>query len=124
MVVSEHDIREEVARYVSGQVSLDDFQVWFVPRAWEILETGVPASGSAAEIELLLAEYSGGDLSEEDLRDALIPYASIAKVQECSLVASWETRTSAQPVSIYLSDPLPLQTTWVYVSKTKEALAA
>jgi hypothetical protein len=77
MAVSEHDIREAVARYVSGQTPLNDVQIWFVPRAWEVLETSAPAAAVAAAIELFLAEFSGGDLSEGDLREALTQFASV-----------------------------------------------
>jgi hypothetical protein len=55
MAVSEHVIRESLVRYLSGRMTLEEFQIWFIPRAWEILETGSPAAALAGEIELLLA---------------------------------------------------------------------
>jgi len=55
-------------------MSLLDFQTWFVPRAWEILEMGTPAAAVASQVELLLAEFTNGDLAEEELREALTPF--------------------------------------------------
>jgi hypothetical protein len=72
----DQDIREMVARYVSGAVSLREFQEWFVPRIWNIDANGDAAGAQLANrIELLLAEYSNGDWTEEELRKKLTLYA-------------------------------------------------
>ncbi len=76
MVVPEHHIREALARYVTGDIFLKELQEWFIPRAWELLTEGAAAADLAAEIELLLAEYTNGQRSEQDLREALKTHAA------------------------------------------------
>jgi hypothetical protein len=77
MAVTEHHIREALARYVSGEVSLVEFHEWFIPRAWEVLAEGGPAAGVASDLELLLAEFTNGQWTERDLREALKPHATV-----------------------------------------------
>lgn len=77
MSVRENHIREALARYVSGEIHLVQFQEWFVPRAWEALAERSCASDLAADIELLLAEFTSGQLTEAELREALRSHASI-----------------------------------------------
>lgn len=77
MAVLEHHMREAVTSYVSGEVSLTQFQEWFVPRAWEVLAENAAGADIAAEIELLLAEFTSGDLTERQLRDALKQHALV-----------------------------------------------
>jgi hypothetical protein len=77
MAVSEHHIREALARYVSGEVSLVEFQDWFIPRAWEVLAEGSSATDVTSELELLLAEFTNGQWTERDLREALKPHATV-----------------------------------------------
>lgn len=76
MPVPEHHIREALARYVSGEIFLKELQEWFIPHAWELLTEGGPAGDLAAEIELLLAEYTSGQRTEHDLREALKAHAA------------------------------------------------
>lgn len=72
----EKDIRGWVARYISGEVSLREFQEWFAPRVWDIDSTGdAAASRLAGRIELFLAEFSNGDWAEKELRQMLSEYA-------------------------------------------------
>ena len=71
----DQDIRGWVAQYVSGVISLRKFQEWFAPRAWNIDSTGDAAAAQlASRIELLLAEFSNGDWTEEELRQKLSQY--------------------------------------------------
>jgi hypothetical protein len=122
MAVSEHLIREWVATYLSDEVSLLDFQTWFVPRAWEILETGTPAAVVASELELLLAEFTNGDLTEDELRETLVPYGRVAVLHYSSVDVTWEVATSAESSSYQLDD-VPRSEHWVRVSP-EEARAA
>jgi hypothetical protein len=124
MAVAEHHIRESVARYLSDQMSLLDFQTWFVPRAWEILETGTPAAAVAAQLELLLAEFTSGDLTEDELREAFTPYGSVAMLGQSSIDLAWEIATSAQSVSLRLHDLPQTEPVWWRISEPKEAQAA
>jgi hypothetical protein len=122
-MAAEHHIRENVARYLAHQISLDDFQIWFVPRAWEVLETGAPAAALASQIELLLAEYTNGDRTENELRDALGTFGSVAIVNQASVDAKWEVVTSALSVSFQIHDAPQTENVWLRISDPKEAQA-
>ncbi len=65
-------VRAQVARYLSGDVSLAEFQAWFVPRSWDLPGVGEePAKDLCQEIELALAEYTSGHRTEGELRRLL-----------------------------------------------------
>jgi hypothetical protein len=101
MAVPEHHIREGVASYVSGEISLAEFQEWFAPRAWEILAEDGPASDVVSDVELLLAEFSGGQGSEHALREALKEHASVAPggIVLVSSPVDWVSAVVSQPWS-------------------------
>jgi len=67
--------------WIEGDVSLDEFEDWFVPATWNIHRASDPeAEDLTDEIELSLAEYSGGHLTIEELKAELaklvhIPFA-------------------------------------------------
>ena len=70
-------IREKLAKYLAGEISLSTFQEWFVPRAWNIGKQGNPAAVEVAhEIDLRLAEFSNGDWTEDELKSKLRPLAT------------------------------------------------
>ena len=55
----EVEICERVAQYVAGDLSLREFQEWFVPRAWGMnAADDVRAAKLANEIELFLDRKS------------------------------------------------------------------
>lgn len=64
----------KLARYLAGEESLDGFKDWLVGATWDVEATHDPrAIDVTYEIKLLLAEQSGGDLSEAELRRELQP---------------------------------------------------
>lgn len=76
-------IRSSLVRYLNRDISLAEFQDWFVPVAWGIERTGNRvAIDLAGEIELRLAEFSNGHWTEPELRSKL---ASLAGVYETDL---------------------------------------
>jgi hypothetical protein len=76
-------IRASLVRYLSDDISLAEFEGWFVPVAWGIERTGNrDAIELAGEIELRLAEFSNGHWSEPELRSKL---ASLSGVYETEL---------------------------------------
>ena len=80
----EVEIRERVAQYVAGDLSLREFQEWFVPRAWGMdAADDVRAAERANEIELFLAEFSNGDWSEGELREKLRREGLSSQVAKC-----------------------------------------
>lgn len=72
------EIRTRLGQYLGGEISLHEFEDWFIPTAWGILRT---ANGGLAElvgeIELRLAEFSNGHWTEPELRAKLEPLVSI-----------------------------------------------
>ena len=56
-------IRMNLARYFAGEMTLDEFENWFVPATWDIERRGNPAAESLAA-DVLFA-LSQGTLSAE-----------------------------------------------------------
>jgi hypothetical protein len=68
------DIRTQLGRYLSGKSSLLQFRKWFDGETWGLAaESDSPARQIAGEIELRLAEFTNGHLSETELRALLQP---------------------------------------------------
>jgi hypothetical protein len=102
------EIRDYVARLLNGQMNLREFQEWFVPATWNIDQN--PSNDSARElaysIELLLAEYTNGHLSEQELRSDLERLASNIQMEmghsqsNLSIKASSSSTTTTLIVSL------------------------
>ncbi len=70
------EIRQRLARYIAGEISLDQFSDWFQPVMWDIENTGnSTAINLAYQVELCLAEASNGDWTETELKNLLRPLA-------------------------------------------------
>jgi hypothetical protein len=70
----EHQIRDQLIRYLSGEISLQALSDWLVPYVLTLDQKTDPAAADLAfEIELRLAEYSNGDWTQDELRDILRP---------------------------------------------------
>ena len=69
---SDVEIRQQLANYLNGEITLDEFQHWFVPRSWNFDQD---SSGSlrnlVSAIELALAEFSNRDWTKDELRSQL-----------------------------------------------------
>jgi site-specific recombinase XerC len=75
------EMRTRLARYLSGEASLREFDEWFVPATWDVEKTRDQAAIDLAyEIILRLAEYSDGDCTEVQLKDLLRPLAAAPTV--------------------------------------------
>lgn len=71
-------IRQHLAEYVLGMAQLQEFEDWFVPATWDIHKSNDPeAEALTDEIESNLSEYTGGQLSREDLRKILSGLAHV-----------------------------------------------
>lgn len=67
-MLSEIELREELSRLLSKEISLNSFEEWFVQHSWNMHKNSdVSAQQLASAIELRLAEYDNGDLPEADL---------------------------------------------------------
>lgn len=77
-MIIESQIRFWLAAFLAHKVSLGSFEDWFVQQSWDMHQDSEPnAQKVAASIELRLAEYTSGHLTEDELREELRPFASI-----------------------------------------------
>ena len=68
------EIRKQLIRYLSGQISLNNFQEVFIPIIWDIdKKENKNVKKLSNRIILRLAEYSNGDWSEQELKDLFRP---------------------------------------------------
>ncbi len=70
----ERTIRNHLRSYLRGDTTLGEFQTWFIPRAFASDESDL-----ADAIELVLAEFTSGHRTEDDVRQQL---ASIAEERD------------------------------------------
>jgi hypothetical protein len=64
------EILERLKSYIAGNVSLDDFEAWFVPATLEVHRSSEhEAQVLAATINLWFAEFTNGDRTAAELRD-------------------------------------------------------
>jgi hypothetical protein len=78
-------IREWLSRYLDGEISLRQFEDWFIPVAWGIPRTANQGTLElVGEIELRLAEFSNGHWTEPELRTTLEPLVTFYKTEVTS----------------------------------------
>ncbi len=73
-----NEIREQLANYLAGELSRPEFEDWLVKNSWNIHQApeAVDAKSLVHSIELRLAEFSSGHLTEEGLRKELLPFVT------------------------------------------------
>lgn len=75
-------IRVRLAEYVLNEISLGEFEDWFVSHSWNVRQSGDQELQKLVfEIESKLAEYSGGHINEDSLRRNLAPMAKQYSVE-------------------------------------------
>jgi hypothetical protein len=68
------EIRAKLASYLVDEISLEEFEDWFVVASWNVIhKESKIAIDLVYDIELLLAEYSKDCWSENELREQLLP---------------------------------------------------
>src|SRR6266705_3914444 len=71
-MVSQAELRDRVARFISGSMSLNDFEDWFVASSWNVhQQADVEVQRLVGAIELALAEYSNDHRTEGEVRTLL-----------------------------------------------------
>lgn len=105
------EIREWLAQYLTGKITLQQFEERFVPASWDVNKLNNQlASELVGEIELRLAEYSNGHLTVEGLRKRLtlllqdfpVEISFGCSVPEYICVTGSEARTLEQFAGIVL----------------------
>ena len=102
------EIRDRLARYLNGDLALHEFEEWFVPVAWSIEQSrNANAIELAGEIELRLAEFSNGHLSEPELRSKM---GALVGIYETELIAEPPSERAAYSFQSSLRIPLASHT--------------
>jgi hypothetical protein len=71
-----HDIQIQLSQYLSNAFTLEEFRNWFDDQTWGLAaEPDSAGRRIAGEIELRIAEFTSGHLTEAQLRNVLIPLA-------------------------------------------------
>ena len=84
----EKAIRHHLARYLAGDLSLNELQDWLVNATWNMEATASPDTAQFAySLELVLAEFSSGFLTPAQLRADLIEIAESANTTEAAIGA-------------------------------------
>jgi hypothetical protein len=66
------DVQRYLATYLGGEISLSQFRDWFDAETWDMdMQPDTPLGHVVAEIELRLAEFTNGHLTQADLRTLL-----------------------------------------------------
>lgn len=69
------NIREKLSSYLTGEISLHEFEDWFFPETWEVDQIeDFSLIRLVYGIKLRLAEFSNGDWTEDELQDRLRPF--------------------------------------------------
>ncbi|GIW07086.1 MAG: hypothetical protein KatS3mg060_1891 [Dehalococcoidia bacterium] len=93
------EIRREVARYLSGEISVEELRDRFVRASPDLASAGED-SALAYGIEHLFAEFSGQLLSESDLRKelhVLVPsYTELRRLGHEQNVFAWSGATTTR----------------------------
>lgn len=97
------EMRKQVVRYLARELSIAELQVALAPLAWNADRRADPASAALAhDLDLLLAEFSHGDWSEDEIRQRLRPVVANYIVQEDSralVTSSSSSSFSNAPIS-------------------------
>lgn len=96
-----YKIRQHLSDWIDGKISLSEFEDWFVPSTWNI-QGSDELMDLVDEIELNLSEYSGGHLSKQGLREAMISLLSRFSSHQVVVftVVSWDAVRSRKAGSL------------------------
>ena len=106
-MVTEAQIRDQLANYLAGDIDLDSFDEWITRETWDVHQSGDDAAQRlVAEIELVLAEHSAGHVTDARLYERLMAllsrYATIADLSN-ALAEALRTTTTTTTESHALS---------------------
>ena len=69
-MITESQIREKLIEFLDSKIDLDSFEDWLVTQSWNMhRDSDEAVQRLVSGIELRLAEFSAGHLSERVLRD-------------------------------------------------------
>lgn len=105
----DNEIREKLANYLVGKISLEEFEDWFVSPSWDVDQSkNQVAINMVYEIELWLSEYFDNFRSEDELKALLRPLVE-NYIIEPEIISGLHFSSSAQvswwsisPVSFHI----------------------
>lgn len=105
------EIYKKVIQYLNNEISLSQFEDWFLPNLGQILSLpSCPAVDLAGDIELGLAEMSDGNLTESAFRSVMrnILESGTEFVFGEPITSAFSISTSTgDPSAILLDDTIP-----------------
>jgi len=104
------DIRDKIVSYLLDDISIEQLEDWFVSASYNFLQKeNKNIVDLVSDIGLLLAEYSNGDWSENELKNFLRPmvesysvyidYIPVLKYGASAAQVLWSALRSKLPVS-------------------------
>jgi hypothetical protein len=82
-MITESQIREQLAMYLDGSVSFEEFEDWFIDQSWDShLDSSQSAQDLVSDISLLIYEYLDERIEESGLKEGL---RSIAETYEAEV---------------------------------------
>ena len=98
---SDLEIQKQIGRYLNSEISFDDFEDWFVAHSWNYHEAkNLIVLELVSEIELILAEFSSGHWTEDDLKERLRPFITTFTIDYTSGSAVLIRTLSGSSVSV------------------------
>ena len=67
----ELEVRERLAQYLDGKITLEEFEAWFLSETWDTEQDG--DARLISSVRHRLGEFSSGDWTEGELRVLLRP---------------------------------------------------
>ena len=87
-------IRTELVRYLSSQISLREFRDWFLPTAWNADARADRGTAELVhEIELLLSEFEEDHWLESEVRERLAPLVTAYTFGATLVTSNTSSRT-------------------------------
>ena len=113
------NIRERLAEYLAGEISLHEFEDWFFPETWDVDQLNdLALTNLVYGIKLRLAEFSHGDWTEKELRNLLKPFIETYDIGTSPVQLRYGTSSTSfhAPTSvIYSSQSVDIKFSTVYV---------
>ena len=61
----------KVVNFLLRQINVSEFHDWFIPATWDIDDESEEVKRFAHRVQLVLAEFSNGDRTEDEAREAI-----------------------------------------------------
>ncbi len=109
------ELREQIARYISSEISLEDLENWLVQNLPRLaVDPRSDDSSLAAAVDLCLVEYSAGLRTEESIKrylsDALEEFKTVyINLNDASIISSSSLSKTEQYTVAVGTNALPTQ---------------